>query len=65
MFSEKNNKLIFICIFYSFCYNIAALGVVIWKLLKRILKTIVFGKPIKFDPNIEMDEQRKIINDYL
>ena len=29
------------------------------------LKTIVFGKPIKFDPNIEMDEQRKIINDYL
>lgn len=26
---------------------------------------MVFGKPIKFDPNIEMNEQRKIINDYL
>ena len=27
------------------------------------LKTIVFGKPIQYNPSIEINEQRKIIND--
>lgn len=29
------------------------------------IKKIVLGKPIKYDPNIDMNEQRKIICDYL
>ena len=29
------------------------------------IKTIVFGKPIKYDPSIDINEQRKIICDYL
>jgi hypothetical protein len=29
------------------------------------LKKVVIGKPIKYDPNINIDEQRKIICDYL
>ncbi len=29
------------------------------------LKTVVFGKPIYYDPNLSMDEQRKQICDYL
>lgn len=29
------------------------------------IKTIVFGKPIKYDHSIDIDEQRKIICDYL
>ena len=29
------------------------------------LKLIVFGKPIKYDSSKSMDEQRKIICDYL
>lgn len=29
------------------------------------LKKVVFGKPIEYDPNIDINEQRKIICDYL
>ena len=29
------------------------------------IKKIVIGKPIYYDPNINIEEQRKIINDYL